>query len=66
MLDLLAGGEPGPSPAAPLPQAGDASLRLLRRVGVADPASIDDYRAHGGYAALRRAFELGPRACCAR
>ena len=35
-------------------------LRLLRRVGVADPASIDDYRAHGGYAALRRAFELGP------
>jgi len=60
VLDLLAGGEPGPSPAAPLPQAGDASLRLLRRVGVADAASIDDYRAHGGYAALRRAFELGP------
>ena len=60
VLDLLAGGEPGPSPASPLPQAGDPSLRLLRRVGVADPASIDDYRAHGGYAALRRAFELGP------
>ena len=60
VLDLLAGGEPGPSPTAPLPQAGDASLRLLRRVGVADAASIDDYRAHGGYAALRRAFELGP------
>ena len=60
VLDLLAGGEPGPSPAARLPQAGDPSLRLLRRVGVADPASIDDYRAHGGYAALRRAFELGP------
>jgi len=60
VLDLLAGREPGPSPTAPLPQAGDASLRLLRRVGVADAASIDDYRAHGGYAALRRAFELGP------
>ena len=60
VLDLLAGGEPAPSPAAPLPQAGDASLRLLRRVGVADPASIDEYRAHGGYAALRRAFALGP------
>ena len=60
VLDLLAGGEPGPSPGARLPQAGDPSLRLLRRVGVADPASIDDYRAHGGYAALRRAFELGP------
>jgi NADH-quinone oxidoreductase subunit F len=26
---------------------------------VVDPASIDDYRAHGGYEALRRAFELG-------
>lgn len=35
-------------------------LRLLRRVGVVDPSSIDDYRAHGGYAGLRRAFELGP------
>jgi len=37
-----------------------ARLRLLRRVGVVDPTSIDDYRAHGGYAALRRARELGP------
>jgi NADH-quinone oxidoreductase subunit F len=37
-------------------------LRLLRRVGVADPTSIDDYRAHGGYEALRRAIELGPEA----
>ena len=60
VLELLAGGEPGPSPAAPLPQSGDPSLRLLRRVGVIDPRSLDDYRAHGGYAALRRAVELGP------
>ena len=60
VLELLAGGEPGPPPAAPLPQAGDPALRLLRRVGVVDPASLDDYRAHGGYAALRRAIELGP------
>ena len=60
VLDLLAGGEPGPSPSSPLPQAGDPALRLLRRVGVADPESIDDYRAHGGFAALRRAFALGP------
>jgi NADH-quinone oxidoreductase subunit F len=35
------------------------SLRLLRRVGVVDPSSIDDYRAHGGFEALRRAIELG-------
>jgi NADH-quinone oxidoreductase subunit F len=38
----------------------DPSLRLLRRVGVADPTDLDDYRAHGGYAALRRAFAIGP------
>ena len=25
------------------------------------PASLDDYRANGGYAALARAFEIGPR-----
>lgn len=60
LLELLAGGDPGPSPAAPLPQSGDPSLRLLRRVGVVDPRSLDDYRAHDGYAALRRAVELGP------
>jgi len=60
VFDLLAGAEPAPSPSVGLPQAGDGSLRLLRRVGVTDPSSIDDYRAHGGYAALRRAFELGP------
>ena len=33
--------------------------RLLRRVGAVDPESIDSYRQAGGYAALRRALELG-------
>ncbi len=48
-------------PASPrLPQFGDPGLRLLRRVGHLDPSSLDDYRAQGGFAALRRAFELGP------
>jgi NADH-quinone oxidoreductase subunit F len=37
-----------------------AELRLLRRVGLVDPDSLDDYRAHGGYAALRRSLALGP------
>jgi NADH-quinone oxidoreductase subunit F len=60
VLALLAGGEPAPAPVTQLPQACDPGLRLLRRVGVVDPLSIDDYRAHGGYGALRRAFELGP------
>ena len=48
------------------PQTWDAEgrrrLRLLSRVGLVDPRSIDDYRALGGYAALRRAVELGPDA----
>jgi NADH-quinone oxidoreductase subunit F len=36
-------------------------LSLLRRIGERlDPSSLDDYRAHGGYEALRRAVELGP------
>ena len=43
-----------------LPQAGDPTLRLLRRIGIVDPTSLDSYRAHGGYTALRRAVELGP------
>jgi NADH-quinone oxidoreductase subunit F len=38
--------------------AGD--LRLLRRAGRVDPASIDAYRASGGYEALREAFRIGP------
>ncbi|MEU5772544.1 NADH-ubiquinone oxidoreductase-F iron-sulfur binding region domain-containing protein [Streptomyces venezuelae] len=48
------------APPAPLPQAGQDTLILLRRIGSVDPASLDDYRAHGGYTALRRAFAIGP------
>jgi NADH-quinone oxidoreductase subunit F len=59
VLGVLAGDGPGPEPVVGVPQAGDPTLRLLRRVGRVDPSSLDDYRAHGGYAALRRAFELG-------
>lgn len=43
-----------------VPQAGQPQLKLLRRVGQTDPASLDDYRRLGGYEALRKAFELGP------
>src|SRR5215475_14909496 len=35
-------------------------LQLLRRVGRLDPTSLQAYRADGGYAALKRAFELRP------
>ena len=50
-------------PAAPatVPQQGESGLRLLHRIGVVDPRSLHDYRATGGYEALRRAFELGPQ-----
>jgi NADH-quinone oxidoreductase subunit F len=66
-----------PQPARPMPQpapltstdllrsvaqAGQPGLRLLSRVGVVDPTSLDDYRAHGGYRALPRALGLGPGA----
>ena len=61
-----AGGRPDyvPADAEPfeLPQAGDPSLRLLRRIGVADPESLESYMAHGGYEALRRAGEMGAEA----
>jgi NADH-quinone oxidoreductase subunit F len=51
---------PEPDLRSAVPQAGDPSLVLLRRVGMVDPTNLDDYRAAGGYAALRRAVELGP------
>src|SRR5712691_7822765 len=49
-----------PAASSLVPQAGAPDLHLLRRVGVVDPTSLDAYRAHGGYAALRRALDLGP------
>ena len=68
--DVRAGASPAPTPSArngsrSAPQTQDArrdNLRLLRRVGHVDPASLDDYRAQGGYRALPRAFEIGPDA----
>ncbi|MFI1422008.1 NADH-ubiquinone oxidoreductase-F iron-sulfur binding region domain-containing protein [Streptomyces sp. NPDC020731] len=53
---------PEPPPATAVPQAGDPALTLLHRIGTADPTDLDDYRANGGYTALRRAFALGPAA----
>jgi NADH-quinone oxidoreductase subunit F len=42
-----------------VPQAGQPQLRILRRVGRANPANLDEYRSAGGYEALKRAFEWG-------
>lgn len=47
---------------AAVPQRDSAGLTLLARVGVVDPSSIDDYRAHGGLQAIERAIEIGPEA----
>jgi NADH-quinone oxidoreductase subunit F len=60
VLAALDGTAVSVDPRTRAPQAGDPELRLLRRVGHVDPRSIDDYRAQGGYSALRRAFALGP------
>jgi NADH-quinone oxidoreductase subunit F len=43
-------------------QERNPGLRLLARVGVVDPTSVDDYRAHGGFRALERARRIGPQA----
>ena len=47
------------TPSVELPQAGDPGLRLLARVGVVDPTSLEDYRAHGGYQALEASLSMG-------
>ncbi len=39
--------------------------RLLTRSGRANPVSLDSYRQHGGYAALRKAIDIGPAAVIA-
>src|SRR5206468_4255764 len=42
--------------------SGYPGARLLRRIGVVDPDSIDSYLQHGGFSALKRAREMGPAA----
>jgi NADH-quinone oxidoreductase subunit F len=61
VAELAAGAWPGAEApvGAATPQPKDG-LVLLRRVGVVDPTSLDDYRATGGYLALRRALAIGP------
>jgi len=47
---------------AAVPQLGQPGLTLLARAGVADPTSIEAYRAHGGYRALEQALAMGVEA----
>jgi NADH-quinone oxidoreductase subunit F len=57
---LLGTETPQPELSVSVPQRGQAGLKLLRRVGQIDPESLDEYRASGGFMALRRAVEMGP------
>ena len=54
----------GADAAASAPQTAEPradGLRLLSRAGLVDPGSLDDYRASGGYEALRVALGRGPQ-----
>ena len=50
---------------APVPRSGQAELRLLARVGIVDPGSLEDYQRHGGYRALPRTLAIGREAAIA-
>jgi NADH-quinone oxidoreductase subunit F len=52
----------GASIRASVPQAGEPQLQLLRRVGIVDPTSLDDYVANRGFQALGQALEMGAEA----
>ena len=56
----------GPSPEAiqtpPSQPMRRAGAKLLRRVGIVDPQSLDSYRDHGGFKALAKARQMGPDA----
>lgn len=54
-VEVIGSGEP----------AVGGTRKLLRRVGVTDPSSLASYRAHGGYEALARAFDIGAAAVVA-
>jgi NADH-quinone oxidoreductase subunit F len=69
VVGALERGEAPARPPAARPADGPAphgsTRSLLARVGVVDPTSLEDYRAHGGYTGLVRALEIGPEAVIA-
>lgn len=61
---LLSGGEHEKriGPTDEIPYLVNQDRWTFRRCGLIEPLSIDDYRAHRGFAALEKAFEDGPAA----
>jgi formate dehydrogenase iron-sulfur subunit len=62
--DFLAGAEHARrvGPTADIDYLANQERWTFERCGRIDPLSIDDYRAHGGFDGLARAFEIGPQA----
>jgi len=58
--DFLAGGDHPRSlgPTGQIPYLAAQTRLTFARVGVIDPLSLDDYRAHGGYAGLANAVQM--------
>jgi NADH-quinone oxidoreductase subunit F len=52
---------PGQAAGGGLVISSSRTVSLLRHVGKVDPASLDSYRAAGGYQMLRRAVDFGPQ-----
>jgi formate dehydrogenase iron-sulfur subunit len=61
---LLSGGEHRLrlGPTADIPYLESQDRWTFRRCGLIEPLSLDQYRAHGGFAGLEQAFALGPAA----
>ncbi len=64
VMACLAEGGPGECDARPVadsvPQSGDPSLQILRRIGADGSKSLEGYRRSGGLEALDRAVSRGP------
>jgi formate dehydrogenase iron-sulfur subunit len=62
--DMLSGGRHRLSlgPVESIPYLKNQERLTCARLGVIDPASLDDYRAHGGYEGLRNALPMEPAA----
>ena len=60
--DFLGGGEhpAGLGPTEQIPYLAKQARLTFERVGITDPLSLEDYRAHGGYAGLANALALTP------